>query len=114
MKGDTTVKQRILAALAALAFAAALAAHGGAEHVIGFVRAVGPQSLTVETLKHETVTVLLTAKTEATKSGVKANVKEVKVGDRVVIHAMKNAAGALEASEVEWSAGSKNAISPKP
>jgi hypothetical protein len=102
MKGEKNMKRRILAGLASLAFAAALAAHGGAEHVIGFVRAISPESVTVETLKHETVTVVLTAKTEAMKSGVKANVKEVKVGDRVVIHATKNAAGALEASEVEW------------
>jgi adenine/guanine phosphoribosyltransferase-like PRPP-binding protein len=96
------MKRRILAAVAALAFAAALAAHGGAEHVIGFVRAISAQSVTVETLKHETVTVVLTAKTEAMKSGVKANAKDLKVGDRVVIHATKNGAGALEASEVEW------------
>ena len=96
------MKNRLAALTILLAAALTLFAHGGAEHVIGFVRALAPGSVTVETLKHESVTILLTPKTESLKSGVKANLKELKTGDRVVIHALKNAAGALEASEVEW------------
>jgi hypothetical protein len=96
------MKQRIITALASLAFAATLLAHLGAEHITGFVKSVDLHSLTVETLKHETVTVLLTAKTEGLKSTIKFNVQELKPGERVVIHAKKNAAGALEAIEVDW------------
>jgi hypothetical protein len=96
------MKRRILAALAALGFAAALTAHGGGEHVVGFVKAIGPQSMTVETLKNRTVMVVLTTKTDAVKGGVRADLKDLKVGDRVVIHATRNGAGVLEANEVEW------------
>jgi len=91
-----------MAALLSLAFAATLLAHLGAEHVIGFVKSVDRQSLTVETVKHETVTVLLTTKTQGLKSTVPFNIQELKPGERVIVHAKKNAAGALEATEVEW------------
>jgi len=96
------MKQRMLTALLSLAFAAALLAHAGAEHITGFVKAITPQSLTVETTKHEMVTVVLTPKTDGMKSSVRFNVQELKPGERVVIHAKKNAAGALEAIEVDW------------
>jgi hypothetical protein len=96
------MKQRIITALFSLAFATTLLAHLGAEHITGFVKTVDRQSLTVETTKHETVTVLLTTKTQGMKSAVAFNIQELKPGERVVIHAKKNAAGALEAIEVDW------------
>src|SRR5260370_40864639 len=98
------MKRRTFAVILPFAFAAALLAHGGAEHVIGVVKAVSAASLTVETPKHETVTIFLTAKTEVMKSNAKAEITQLKVGDRVVVHAVKNKAGALEASEVTWGA----------
>ena len=70
-------------------------AHGGMEHARA-VKAIGAGSVTVETVKHEMVVVLLTPKTEALRSNVKADVKLLKVGDRVVIHAAKNKDGKLE------------------
>jgi Cu/Ag efflux protein CusF len=88
----------------ALALAAALAAHGDAIHVTGTVKAISPSSVTVETVKHETVEVMLSPKTEVMKSAAKADIKELKVGDRVVIHAMKNKEGHLEAEEVAFGA----------
>ncbi len=91
-----------MAAIGSLACAVALLAHGGAEHVMGLVKAIGGGSVTVETVKREMVTVLLTPKTEALRSNVKSDLKLVKVGDRVVIHATKNKEGKLEASEVAF------------
>jgi hypothetical protein len=90
--------------LLTLALAAGLAAHGDAIHVTGTVKAIGPASVTVETAKHETVTVMLNAKTEVMKSAAKADIKDLKVGERVVIHAMKNKEGQLEAEEVAFGA----------
>ena len=87
-----------------LALAAALTAHGDAIHVTGTVKAVSPGSVTVETVKHEVVQVMLTAKTEVMKSAAKADIKDLKIGDRVVIHAMKNKEGHLEAEEVAFGA----------
>ena len=96
------MKQRIFTVLFSLAFAAALLAHAGAEHITGFVKTITHDSLTVETTKHEMVTVVLTPKSDGVKSSVKFNVQELKPGERVVIHAKKNASGALEAIEVDW------------
>ena len=45
--------------------------------------------------------VLFTPKMEVTKSKVAAKITDLKVGDRVVIHAMKNKDGKYEAHEVE-------------
>ena len=87
-----------------LALALALAAHGDAIHVTGTVKAISPASVTVETVKHETVTVMLNSKTEVMKSAAKADIKDLKVGERVVIHAMKNKEGQLEAEEVAFGA----------
>jgi hypothetical protein len=95
--------------LAAFSFAGAgaLLAHGGAEHVMGFARSVSAESVTVENAKHEMVTVLLTPKTEIKKSAAKAPIMDLKVGDRVTIHAEKNKEGKLEAEEVEFGAAKK-------
>ncbi len=93
---------KLTAAIVSLACAAALLAHGGAEHVLGLVKAMGGGSVTVETVKHEMVIVLLTPKTEVLRSNAKSDLKLLKVGDKVVIHATKNKDGKLEASEVEF------------
>jgi hypothetical protein len=97
--------QRILTCMFLMfALVAVLAAHGDAIHVTGTVKTIAPGSVTVETAKHEIVTVVLTAKTEVMKSAAKADIKDLKVGDRVVIHAMKNKEGQLEAEEVAFGA----------
>src|SRR5215469_2873722 len=96
---------RILTSLfLVLALTAVLAAHGDAIHVTGTVKTISPASVTVETVKHETVTVMLSPKTEVMKSAAKADIKDLKVGERVVIHAMKNKEGQLEAEEVAFGA----------
>ena len=85
-----------------LAVAGILLAHGGLEHITGFVKAITADSVTVETVKHETVTVMLMPKMEVTKSNAKADIKDLKVGDRIVIHAAKNKDGKFEAHEVQF------------
>jgi hypothetical protein len=84
--------------------ASAILAHGNAEHVMGFARSVSADSVTVEDAKHEMVTVMLTPKTSIKKSAVKADIMDLKVGDRVMIHAEKNKDGKLEAEEVTFGA----------
>jgi hypothetical protein len=96
------MKYLLNASLVALIATGAALAHGGAEHVTGFARTITADSVTVETTKHTMVTIMLTPKTEVKKSEVKAAMSDLKVGDRVVIHAEKNKAGKLEAEEVEF------------
>jgi preprotein translocase subunit YajC len=81
--------------------------HEGERHIMGKVIAVSDNSITVETAGKEpkTVTVAITAQTKFVKSGAAASVKDLKVGDRVVIHAdMKG--DKLEAHEVRFGAQS--------
>jgi hypothetical protein len=87
--------------ISALALAGAMFAHEGAEHVTGTVKSIAPGSLTVETTKHETLTIMLSPKTEVMKSKAKGDIKDLKVGDRVVVHAAHGKSG-LEAQEVDF------------
>lgn len=96
------MRAKLMTGLLVLASTGALWAHGGAEHVIGYARTVTPDSVTVETTKHEMVTVLMRPTTEVKKSNLKAHIQDLKPGDRVVIHAEKNKDGKLEAEEVEF------------
>jgi hypothetical protein len=98
-----TMKKSISCTLFAFALAGAAFAHEGAEHVVGTVKSIAPGSLTVETAKHETLTIAITPKTEVMKSKAKGDLKDLKVGDRVVVHAEKGKAG-LEAEEVDFGA----------
>ena len=93
--------KRIATMLSALALAGAMLAHEGAEHVTGTVKSIAPGSLTVETTKHETLTIMLSPKTEVMKSKAKGDIKDLKVGDRVVVHAAHGKSG-LEAQEVDF------------
>ena len=102
------MKSRIASAVLSLVSAINLLAHGGLEHVTGFVKSISADSVVVETLSHQVVTVRLTAKTAGMKSGVKANLKDLKPGDRVAIHAAKDPSGVLEANEVEWGPAPQN------
>jgi Domain of unknown function (DUF5666) len=66
--------------------------HEGERHIMGKVTAISANSITVETAAKEpkTVTVAITAQTKFANSGATASVKDLKVGDRVVIHAKEN------------------------
>ena len=74
----------------ALLFPAMLAfAHGNLQHVIGTITAINGDSVTVETVDHQSTTVYLSDQTIFTKSGTAVKREDAKVGDRVVIHAQK-------------------------
>lgn len=96
------MKNVLNAGIAAALLAAAALAHGGAEHVMGLAKAVSADSITVENTKKQSITILLTPKTEIKKSGAAAKITDLKVGDRVVVHAEKNKADKLEAEEVSF------------
>jgi hypothetical protein len=86
---------RTIAALVLMLGPAAVYAHNGVEHVMGTVTAVTDSSITVDTVKHTSVTVSIEPTTKFTKSGTPAARKDLKVGDRVAIDAKENSAKKL-------------------
>ncbi len=85
-----TITRRVL--LVALAIVPAITpmiaiAHGGLEHVRGTVAKVSDQSVTVTTTTGKTVEVLLDAQTTYARGDKPIQKADLKVGDRVVIHA---------------------------
>lgn len=96
----------LITALAAMAFA-----HGGGEHIKGTVTAIGENSITLETPANKSKTIGFDAKTKFEKSGAAATVKDLKVGDRVVvdIHEMGEK---LHATVVRFGAPKKAPTSP--
>ena len=101
---------RTLVAMAALMMASAIAfAHNGIEHVMGTVTAVTDTSITVDTVKHTAVTVMVAPSTTFSHKGAKASIKDLKVGDRVVINAKEGADKKLQGVSVKWGAASSTA-----
>ena len=99
-------RSTILALLAAiLTFGSIARGHEGVEHIMGTVKEIGTNSITVDTVKKTTVTVLLNGSTKFTHNGAAASLKDFKVGQRVVIDAKANAEKKLVASSVRWGAG---------
>jgi Domain of unknown function (DUF5666) len=81
-----TITRRLL--VIALAITPMIAvAHGGLEHVRGTVAKVSDQSVTVTTTAGKTVEVLLDAQTTYARADKPIQKSDLKVGDRVVIHA---------------------------
>lgn len=92
-------------AVVALLFALSVMAlaHGNEKHVMGKVTSISDHSITIETTSKQSVTVELSDKTKFEKSGAAATLKDLKVGDKVVIHA--DASGdKLVANEVHFGA----------
>lgn len=82
----TTITRFVM--LFALAIAPGIAlAHGGLEHVRGTIAKVSDQSVTVTTTAGKTVEVLLDAQTTYARADKPIQKADLKVGDRVVIHA---------------------------
>jgi hypothetical protein len=100
----------LLVSIVALAAGAALA-HGTGLHVMGTVTAMTHDSITVQTKTKEPVTVYTMPDTKYEKSGSAASMKDLKIGDRVVIHAaMMN--NKLMANEVNFGAVTKTTRQP--
>lgn len=81
------MKRTIAVFTLALMFVAVALAHGNEKHIMGTVAGIGENSITVETIAKKAVTVIVNSRTIFEKSGSSAMLKELKVGDRVVIHA---------------------------
>lgn len=81
-------------------------AHNGMEHVMGTIAAVTSNSVTVNTTQHKAVTVLIDPSTKFHNNNAAGSLSDLKVGDRVVIHAKPNAEKKLVAVTVKWGAAS--------
>lgn len=77
-------------------------AHEGMIHVVGVVTALTDKSVTVQTTDKKSVKVVLADITTYAKNRKPAARTELKVGDRVVIHA-ENINDVLQAHTVEFS-----------
>jgi hypothetical protein len=92
---------KILALVAIVSLAAAAFAHGTDKHVLGTVTKITDTEITVENQNKEVQIVKIAPDTSFVKSGASATIKDLKVGDRVVIHA-KPVGNDLIAHEVRF------------
>ena len=99
----------LLVALVALATGVVFA-HGKEQHVMGTVAAMTDDSITVQTKAKDPVIVYTMPDTKYEKSGAAASIKDLKVGDRVVIHAAKMN-DKLMATEVRFGAKAQTSLS---
>jgi hypothetical protein len=91
---NTTIKLKVRTALLAILSLALLptiaTAHGGEEHVTGTVTKISATSVTVKTTDGKTVEVGFDAKMTTYERAKKPIQKtDIKVGDKIVIHAME-------------------------
>ena len=94
-------------AIFALTLGSAIAfAHNGIEHVMGTVTAVTDTAITVDTVKHTSIAVLIDPATTFSNNDAQASRKDLKVGQRVVINAKPNADKKLVCVTVKWGAKS--------
>jgi hypothetical protein len=87
--------------LAFVSLAAIATAHGTDKHVLGTVTKITDTEITVESQTKEVQVVKIAPDTSFVKSGASATIKDLKVGDRVVIHA-KPVGSDLVAHEVRF------------
>jgi cell division protein FtsL len=97
------MKRMIILVVVAVLAAGSLFAHGKEQHVMGTVTAMTDSSITVKTTAKDPVTVYTMAETKYEKDGAAASMKDLKVGDRVVIRAAKMG-DKLMANEVRFGA----------
>jgi hypothetical protein len=62
-------------------------AHGKEKHLMGTVTGISDSSITLETKAKKSVTVDVSDKTKFERNGSPATLKDLKVGDKVVVHA---------------------------
>ena len=103
------MKMTITTMVLFLVFTTLAAAHGSEQHVMGTVTAMSANSISVKTSKNETTTVALTTDTKFIKSGSPAKATDLKVGDKVVIHAEK-AGDKLTAHTVKFGVSTPSAV----
>jgi len=71
-------------------FATVALAHGDEQHLMGTVTKVTDKSITIEDKDKKTTAVSIAADTKCMKGDAAAALKDIKVGDRVVINAKKS------------------------
>lgn len=81
------MKRAIAVTTLLLALSVIVFAHGKEKHVMGKVRNISDNTITVETTSQHSVTVEVNGQTKFEKSGAPATLKDLKLGDKVVIHA---------------------------
>jgi uncharacterized protein DUF5666 len=101
----------LAALLAPLCWQMPALAHAGGKHVMGTVKAVDDQSLTVSTRDRKEVKVKFDAETRFEKSGKPASPKDLSVGERVVVHT-RSAKDGAPAALIKFGA-QKTAGAPK-
>jgi hypothetical protein len=89
------------AILICLAFSLVSFAHGTDKHVLGTVTKITDSEITVQGQDGQLQVVKIAPETSFVKSGASASIKDLKVGDRVVIHA-KAVGNDLIAHEVRF------------
>ncbi len=94
------MKKLLLLILTFGMFAGAAYAHNGMEHVMGTVTAMTDSSVSVKIMNGTVQTVALTGETKFLKGDAAITLKDIKVGDHIVIHAAKKE-GKLVAAEVK-------------
>ena len=101
------MKRTVAVVALVFAFSFMALAHGKEKHVMGSVTSISDSSITVETTAKKSVTVEVSDKTKFEKSGAAATLKDLKVGDKVVIHA-DTSGDKLVANEVHFGAKAKS------
>jgi Domain of unknown function (DUF5666) len=82
--------KKVLATLFTLVLMVSSAyAHNGMEHIMGTVASITDSSITVTTTDGKAQTVTATADTKYSKMNTAIALKDIKIGDHVVIHATK-------------------------
>jgi hypothetical protein len=107
---------KLLGLLAIVSLATIAFAHGTDKHLLGTVTKITDTEITVETQTKEVQIVKIAPDTSFVKSGASATLKDLKVGDRVVIHA-KPVGSDLIAHEVRFgkqAPGAAGTSTPKP
>ena len=100
----------LLVAIVVLAAGTAFA-HGKEQHIMGKVTTMTDSSITLQTKAKDPVTIYTMAETKYDKGGAAASMKDLKVGDRVVIHAEK-IGDKLMANEVRFGVVAKTPQQP--
>ena len=97
-------------------------AHNGMQHVMGTVTAITQTNITVKTTDGKTQKVVLTSDTKYAKGMEKITFSDIKVGDHVVIHAIKKGdqlmayevkVGMMHGAMGETKMGNPNKATPK-
>jgi Domain of unknown function (DUF5666) len=95
----STALAAILVATQIVFLSLLLFAHGNEQHVMGTVTRIDGMSITVKATNGASKTVMVMESTTFSKNGAPASQRDLKVGDRVVIHA-KPAGETPHATEV--------------